>query len=143
MSNNPYDFTQPGNPYGANQLRPVAPMTGEMKHSGLGIASFIMALGMGVLEFVLFIAAGIMETRTPGGIDENSPAAIVLGLALIGGLLLDMLAVGLGIAGLLQPRRKKVFAILGVIIGTMILLGVIGLIGLGMSLQAVESARAF
>lgn len=133
--NNPYEFSQPSQPYGAGGLREAQPLPAEFKHSGLGIASFMIAIGMGLLEFVLFAAAGVLETTTPGGIDENSDVAIILGLALIGGILADMMGIGLGIAGLFQPRRKKIFAVLGIIIGALVLFGVVSLIALGMSME--------
>jgi hypothetical protein len=87
----------------------------ENKHSGLGISSFIISTAIGVLMFLLFIVAGIMETSTPGGIDEDSTGAMLVGLFLIAFLILDLLAIGLGIAGLIQKDRKKMFSILGVV----------------------------
>ena len=84
------------------------------KHSGLGIASFIISIVTGVLMFLLIAIAGIMESSTPGGIDENSAEAALIGFLAIGFLLLDLVAIGLGIGGLVQENRKKVFAILGV-----------------------------
>ena len=52
-------------------------------------------------------------------------------LALCG---LDILAVGLGIAGLLQKDRKKVLSILGIIFGAATLLVTIALVVLGNSM---------
>jgi hypothetical protein len=89
----------------------------EKKHSGLGISSFIISTAIGVLMFLLFIVAGVMETSTPGGIDEDSTGAMLVGLFLIAFLVLDLLAIGLGIAGLIQKDRKKIFSILGVVFG--------------------------
>jgi len=45
---------------------------------------------------------------------------------------LDLLAVGIGIAGLMQKDRKKVFAVLGVVCGTasVVLSGFLMLLGL-------------
>lgn len=87
----------------------------EKKHSGLGISSFIISIVIGVLMFLLFVVAGVMETSTPGGIDEESAGAVVVGLFLLAFLLLDVLALGLGIAGLVQKDRKKIFPVLGVV----------------------------
>ena len=42
---------------------------------------------------------------------------MVVGLFLIAFLMLDLLAIGLGIAGLIQKDRKKTFSILGLIFG--------------------------
>jgi hypothetical protein len=81
------------------------------KHSGLGIASFVIAIAMFVLEFVLIAVAGVLEVTTPGGIDEKSAAAILLGLGVLGGLFVDMFAIGLGIAGLCQRDVKKLIGV--------------------------------
>jgi len=106
-----------------------------LTHSGLGIASFAIALAAGLLEFVLVIIAGILQSTTPGGIDENSPPAILLGLALIGGLMFDLLGIGLGIGGLCDHKRNKLFAIFGVVIGFAVLFGVLFLVALGLAME--------
>lgn len=103
----------------------------QYRHSGLGIASLLLALVTGVMMFVLIAAAGYIEVTTPGGIDEESATAVMLGLGLIGVGLLDVLAVILGIAALLQPERRKVLAVLGLVIGAGSLLGMAGLMVLG------------
>ena len=87
----------------------------EKKHSGLGISSFIVSIATGVSMFLLFIAAGMMEISTPGGIDEDSVGAMLVGLFLFAFLLLSVLAIGLGIAALFQRDRKKLFAVLGIV----------------------------
>ena len=74
--------------------------------------------------------AGLMASR-PGGVNEESPEAIGFGLAVIAALLAELLAIGFGIAGLCQRNRKKVFAVMGVCIGAVTLLGVIGLFIIG------------
>jgi hypothetical protein len=102
--------------------------------SGFGIASFVIACLAGMFELAVIVYAGILQTSTPGGMDENSPQAIVIGLAAIGGMAIDLLAIGLGIAGLFQRGRGKTFAVLGVVLGTVILLGMIGLIILGLAM---------
>lgn len=103
----------------------------ETKHSGLGITSFVLSLLVGLLVFGILVVAGIMEARRPGGIAEDSPITILVGLAIIGAMMLDLLAVALGIAGLVQKDTKKVFAILGLIISAVTLFGTIGLIIIG------------
>ncbi len=105
----------------------------EEKHSGLGIAAFVMSLVFGVLMLVLFVVAGVMETSTPGGVDENSPEAMLLGLLIIGCLLGLLVALALGIAGLFQRERKKVFAILGIIFSGFAVFGTIVLMLIGLA----------
>lgn len=105
------------------------------KHSGLGITSFIFSIVSGILIFILIIIAGMMEASTPGGIDEKSAAAVIVGLFIIAFLFLCLVALGLGIAGLMQKDRKKLFAILGTIFSTVTLVGTISIIIVGMSMD--------
>ena len=106
----------------------------EPRHSGLGIASFVVGLLAGIVEFAILAAAGVIEVSTPGGMDENSPAAVLIGLGLLAGLALSLLGVGLGIGGLTQ-RRKKVFAVLGVVVSLLVTLAVAGLLVVGLTVD--------
>lgn len=91
----------------------IAPPTAGSKHSGIGIASFVLSIvGAALLVFTI-MAAGAIEMTTPGGIEESSVAAVVIGLAIIGLLATQLVAFGMGIAALFQRERKKLFAILG------------------------------
>jgi hypothetical protein len=105
-----------------------------MKHSKFGIASFVTALLSALLIFILFIVAGVLETTTPGGMDEKSAAAMIVGLVLFAFLFLSLISAGLGIGGLFEKDRKKIFAILGVIFSLLTLLGTIGLVVLGLAM---------
>jgi hypothetical protein len=103
----------------------------ELPHSGLGIASFALSLFLGLLLFLLVAIAGYLGATTPGGVDEQSPVVILLGLAMIGAMLFDLVALILGLAALFQEDRKKVFAILGVVFSAILLLGCLFLIVIG------------
>lgn len=115
-------------------------MTGEIlvgnKHSGLGISSFIISTIIGVLMFLLFMVAGVMETLTPGGVDDESVGAMLVGLFLIAFVLLDMLAIGLGIAGFLQKNRNKLFSILGVVFAASTIIATVCLMIIGLMVSA-------
>lgn len=89
-------------------------MIEEQKHSGLGLASFIISLVVMVLMFGIFVVAGIWEATTPGGIDEDSAGAVMLGLSMFALMFIDLVAAGLAIGGLCQAR-KKVFSVLGLV----------------------------
>jgi len=118
--------------YGAYPYQPYP----ENKHSGMGVASFIIGLGIGLLELAMVIAAAVMESQAgPSGLDEKSPAAIILGLVLLTGLLVALLGAGLGAAACLQANRKKIFGILGILINGMILLVVVGLMVVGLAMK--------
>ncbi len=112
------------------QPPPVQP---SQKHSGIGITSFVISIVAAIAIFVVFVIAGILEASTPGGLDEKSAAAIITGLGIIALILVDIVALGLGIAGLFQRERIKLFAILGAVfsfatVGCTIVLIVLGLI---------------
>ena len=100
----------------------------EKKHSGFGIASFIMSIIVGISMFVVFIVAGVLEVSTPGGLKDSSEKAMMIGLLAILCLLLDLVALGLGIAGIREQDKKKVFAILGTIFSSATILVTILLI---------------
>ena len=106
------------------------------RHSGFGIASFVIACVSAVLIFVLLLVAGVIESSTPGGMDEQSPVAIAIGLAAIVFVFLALVGLGLGIAGLFQSERKKVFAVLGTIFGLITVLGTAAIVAVGMMMSA-------
>lgn len=127
MANNPYESPSPF----INPLSPGIPDASAKRHSGLGIASFVIALGVALFEFVAVVVAGVIEVSTPGGMNEQSPAAIVIGLCVCGGLFLDVIAVILGFAALFQSQTKKLFAILGIVFGCAVLFAVVVLMIIG------------
>src|SRR4051812_42070313 len=99
------------------------------KNSGLGIASFVIALCVGLLEFVVIGTA--VFTEMTEGLDENEPRTILLGLAALGGLLIGMLGIALGVAGLCEHDRRKTYAILGVAMNAVVIVGVLFVVVLG------------
>lgn len=101
------------------------------KHSGPGIASFVISLVTGILLFVLIVMAAVVSVGTQGRQVEESPVMLILGLAMLALVLVDLVALGLGIGGLCQKDRQKIFAILGTAFSTLTLLAVILLLILG------------
>ena len=97
----------------------------------MGITSFVIAILATVVIIVLFIVVSALTAQALQGIDpqsanpqevqerlQGSPAATWLGLAGTGifvCLFLYLLGLGLGIAGLIQGQRKRVFSVLGAI----------------------------
>ncbi len=103
-----------------------------LKHSGLGIASFVMSLFVGIFDFFLVFIAGMVEATSPGGMDEKSTIAVVLGLLLFLGFGLCLVGIGLGVAGLIQKKRKKIFSILGLVFNLAVIIVVLGIMALGL-----------
>jgi len=112
---------------------PGMQMPPPLKHSGVGITAFIMSFLFAGFLFVLVIVAGVMETSTPGGIDETGFAAAILGLLILAAGMLEVVALVLGLAGLFQRDRKKLFAIFGTIISSLTLLAIAGLMIIGIT----------
>jgi hypothetical protein len=102
-----------------------------LKHSGLGVASFILSIAVGVFDFLVVALAGLMEASSPGGMDEESVIAILIGLFILGALAANLAGMGLGIAGMVQRDRKKVFSVLGLAFNAAIVFGIIGLMVIG------------
>lgn len=105
------------------------------KHGGMGVAAFIVALVSAVMIFILVIVAGVLEATTPGGMDEESVAAMTVGLLLMLFMLATLIAIGLSIAGLVQKNSKKVFPILGLIISLLTVVLTFGLMAIGLALE--------
>jgi hypothetical protein len=112
-----------------------APGLEAKKHSGIGIASFVISVGAGLGIFLVFVVAGIMETTTPGGINEKSASAIIVGFCIIGLLFVNLVAIGLGLGGLMKKGKKKIFAVLGTIFSSAITLITIILIVIGIMMK--------
>jgi len=142
------NFNQPNYTYPPMQPQAV-------KHSGLGIASFVIAIAAIIVSIISFVLlfAGVANLMTSSNLDVNSlsdPNAVndmmlsgeLSGdmASLIGGSLLMFLSMGIafvgGILGLIavfQKNRKKVFSILGLIFNALIFVGFIFMFLLGLA----------
>ncbi|MFA5423491.1 MAG: hypothetical protein WC374_06490 [Phycisphaerae bacterium] len=101
------------------------------KHSGLGIASFVLAIVAFLIMFVLVVMAGVMTTVAGGRMDEQSPQAVVVGCSMILTAMLYILGIGLAIGGLCQRNRYKIFSILGLVLNIVFILGIAMLMLIG------------
>lgn len=117
-------------------------------HTRMGIASVIIAVLATVVIVILVIVAGSVATtlfqgQDPAAIDpqtlENSPEATTLGIVgfgVFGSFLLYFVGLGLGVAGIFQSRKKRLFGILGAVSNGLVLLAVVLLIVLGLFIGA-------
>lgn len=103
--------------------------------SGVGVTSFVLAMIGGIALLSLVVVAGVMETQTPGGMEEQSPQAIAVGMGILVGLVVNVVGVVLGIVAVFQPDRKKVFAVLGLTFNALILLAIAGLMVIGLMMS--------
>ena len=86
----------------------------KLKHSGVGIASFIVSI-IGILAcFITIFIIMIIETNNPGLISSGTSAeAAIMGLFIIVSIVFLIVSIVLGIVGVVSKNTKKVFAIIG------------------------------
>ncbi|QIN79440.1 hypothetical protein GBA65_13995 [Rubrobacter marinus] len=113
----------------------------------MGIASFVLGVVAVVAIILLVVLAPILfssalgdvnpQDLNPQEINQDSPVVVVAGLIGLGFLvsvLLTLLGLGLGIAGLVQRRRRKLFAAIGTALNGLVVLGVVALVVLSFAL---------
>jgi len=121
-----------------HERQPIAPL----KHSGPGIASFVIGL-LAILGYILIFFIATMAVNesigvlTPLQAEELAlhPAVILASLAILVCLILNLVGSILGIIGLVLKNRKKVFAIIGTILNGIMILLFVGLILVGMNMM--------
>jgi hypothetical protein len=130
------------NPYDVRGVAPAfdprgtAPGAGAQRHSVLAIAALILASFAALSLFGLLLFVGVAGALEASGsaplIEDDSPAAVALGLGLFALVGLQLLASGLGIGALFEKDRKRVCAIVALTISAMTMAGagLILLIGL-------------
>ena len=90
----------------------------------MGIASFflsILTISLALIVLVLLLIGAVSEGKTTG------PLTILLGVGILSSPvilpLMYLVTFGLGVAGVIQRRRKRLFAILGTILSGLVLAG--------------------
>lgn len=135
MSHDYYSDPRGQRPYGYPAHAPTPRAFGDqpLKHSGLGIASFAVAILSGIGDFLFLIVVGVIGASNPN-IDDTSPLAMVVGLFLFALVGISFIGLGLGIVAVILPNRNKLFAWLGLVFNALVLLGVAGLVCVGLLL---------
>lgn len=80
----------------------------------------VLSFVPGVVLFILVALILLLSSMAPPGADETGFGAAVILLVLVT-LLFEVVALGLGIAGALQRRRKRLFAFLGIVCSILVL----------------------
>ncbi len=104
---------------------------GSYRQSGLGIASLILSILIGIMLFVAICVAGFMEASTSGGVSDDSPILVLIGLFVIAGMFGNFVGIVLAAVGLAQKNRAKTVSVIGLSLNIMCLLGVVALMVLG------------
>ncbi|MBD2872586.1 hypothetical protein [Paenibacillus arenilitoris] len=156
------DHPYPNDPYAARPVfsSPIPPQEAPMKQSGLGIASFVLALISLVLLIVAFVFGSMFADQIVNGdlalADPNDTAAFQQSLEALGGdVLVPVMLAGLsvlaavgisfiglilGIIGAFSKNRKKVFGVIGIVLNAILVVGAILLFVLSLALGAAGVA---
>lgn len=129
----------------------------RMKQSGLGIASFIISIVSVVFLIVGFIFAFVLAAQITSEIgsgipitdantqaliesmmeDSNSMVQIMLMIAcLFGSVGVAFVGLILGIIGACSNKRRKTFAVIGIVLNGLVVLGTVGLFIIGIVMGA-------
>lgn len=104
----------------------------KLKHSGLGIASFVLFVAMAVLFVILVISIAVQAANLVGlegealapeelaARFEDVPELLVMSFLMFGTVIGNIIGLILGIIGIVQKERKKVFAILGTVLNGLV-----------------------
>jgi len=116
----------------------------ENRHSRMGIASFVISILATVLIVTLFIIAVVIGASAFGNVQDpqtidpqslqDSPALAGLaavGLGILASIVFYLIGLVLGVAGIIQRRRKRLFAVLGAVFNGIVLLVVVALVAFG------------
>lgn len=133
---NTYEQAGSNDPFATNPADPTDPVLIRTKHSGPGIASFVIGL-VALLGFILtFFLATIALSSALGTITQPvqveeialHPAVLMASLFILVCLVLNLAGLILGVIGLVLRNRKKVFPIIGTILNGIMILTFAGLI---------------
>lgn len=103
----------------------------SIKQSGLGIASLILGVLFAIMLFATICIAGYMEASTPGGMTDDSPVLVLVGLFILAGMFGNFVGVILAAVGLAQKKRAKSVSVIGLSLNVLCLLGVVALMVVG------------
>lgn len=97
------------------------------KYSRLGIFSFLTALLGVAVAAVMFVFGSVTMTIVPGQQNGKDGLLFVLGLCVLAIAASAMTSIGLGVACVCQAGRKKLFGYVGLILGSLLTVGLSGL----------------
>ncbi|MBB5875244.1 MULTISPECIES: hypothetical protein [Xanthomonas] len=101
-------------------------------YSGLGIAAFAVSLIAAVLTLALVGVSAALVYYQPASLDEDAPLAMLVGMAMMVGVIAELAAAALGIGCLFQRDRRKLYGVLGLVFAVTTLVGITALIVFGL-----------
>ena len=109
--------------------------TAPVGHCGIGITSFVMSILNIILMFIMVGIAGYLQATIPGGLNEKSPQAVIVGLIVIFIFVMVAVSIILSIVSLTRKNRKKIFGILGLAFNLLIIFVIGGLMAIGLAVR--------
>ncbi len=97
----------------------------QLKHSTLGVISSILAIAAGFAYVLMILGVGVLLEINQDELNKKTLAVIVIGLFFIGSILMNLSGIGLVIAGLIQKKRRKLFAIIGLVLNAIVLVSLV------------------
>jgi hypothetical protein len=110
------------------------------KSSKLGVTSFLMALGFPLFLLMLFAISLVMEGR----MDHEKASKFdwfTICCLIIGGPIVHFVGLVLGIAGAFQKERKRLFAVLEIVVNGLLVISAIIICILALSLVVASLGR--
>ncbi|HUS40013.1 MAG: hypothetical protein WBF93_07510 [Pirellulales bacterium] len=107
----------------------------ELKHSGIGIISFVIAMVAGTTLFAIIVALAL-EAQGGGEIDETDPKMLLMGLGILAAIGFSFCGLILGIISVCLRDRKKIFGILGLTFNGTIVLGIAAMVAMALIVGA-------
>jgi hypothetical protein len=109
-------------------VMPPPPAPGLKKHSPIGIASLAVGAVSLIAVCVVFGLSLASQDTTSANYETMTTA---VGIIAICAIVMSLVGVGLGIAGIVQKAQSKVFAILGLCLSALVLIGLCGIMLIG------------
>ena len=111
------------------------PQGPALRHSGFGIAAFVIAVLVGAAELLTVGWAGVLATSATAGSAAAAQQNTIVGLLICGEIAAVLVGIGLAVVGLVTKDRRRPFAVMGLVFNVLILLGTAALMAIGIMMQ--------
>lgn len=106
------------------------------RHSGIGIASFVVSISSGAFIFLVAAFVGVMSALELEWIKAGSAGEFILVFLLVLFAGPSLIACALGVGGVVQKNRKKIFPVLGIVISAVSIISAALIVILGIGVVA-------
>jgi len=110
----------------------------HLPHSGLGIASFIIGLVVVVIVLLMILLIAVLASNRANR-NTAETMGVMTGIFVCVGALASLVGLGLGMGGVFQEDRNRTFAVIGLILNGLIILGTVALFIIGMAFAGLRA----